>query len=216
MCHLSLSLAGTHMHYTKSLLCCLMHLLNKHGTIHFHLYKNLHVTSVLFYLMVSCFVGVMLCQWCSPERRAFSYDGVSKWKGSLSQVELCYCDSAVSSGSFTLGVHYWRLTAPASQMALLFFSSRDWETSQDWGKAERSKVQRGPSWKPAQDLRLGRRFTFQQDNDPKQKGQDNAGVSSGQVFECPWVVQPEPRLEPDQTSLERPENSCAAMLPIQP
>jgi hypothetical protein len=27
------------------------------------------------------------------------------------------------------------------------------------------------------------------------------------------VAQPEPRLEPDRTSLERPENSCAAKLP---
>ena len=30
------------------------------------------------------------------------------------------------------------------------------------------------------------------------------------------LAQPEPRLEPDRTSLERPENSCAATLPIQP
>jgi hypothetical protein len=28
-------------------------------------------------------------------------------------------------------------------------------------------------------------------------------------------TQPEPRLEPDRTSLKRPENSCAAMHPIQ-
>ena len=34
--------------------------------------------------------------------------------------------------------------------------------------------------------------------------------------ECPWVAQPEPGLEPDRTSLERLENSCAATLPIQP
>uniref|UniRef100_A0AAZ3PMM5 Transposase n=1 Tax=Oncorhynchus tshawytscha TaxID=74940 RepID=A0AAZ3PMM5_ONCTS len=34
-----------------------------------------------------------------------------------------------------------------------------------------------------QDLRLGRRFTFQQDNDPKTHSQDNAGVASGQVSE---------------------------------
>jgi hypothetical protein len=30
------------------------------------------------------------------------------------------------------------------------------------------------------------------------------------------VVQQEPGLEPNRTSLERPENSCAATLPIQP
>ena len=66
----------------------------------------------------------------------------------------------------------------------------------------------------AQDLRLAQRFTFQQDNDPKHT--DNAGVASGQVSECPRVAQPETGLEPDRTSLERPENSCAAMLLIQP
>jgi hypothetical protein len=35
----------------------------------------------------------------------------------------------------------------------------------------------------AQDLRLGRWFTFQQDN--KVHSQDNTGVASGQVSECP-------------------------------
>jgi hypothetical protein len=64
---------------------------------------------------------------------------------------------------------------------------------------------------------LGWWFSFQQDNDPKHAhSQDSVGVASGQVSECPWVAQPEPGLEPNQTSLERPENSCAAMLPIQP
>jgi hypothetical protein len=37
----------------------------------------------------------------------------------------------------------------------------------------------------AQDLRLGQRFTFQQDNGPKHTGQDNAGLVSGQVSVCP-------------------------------
>ena len=45
---------------------------------------------------------------------------------------------------------------------------------------------------------------------------DNAEVASGQVSECPCVAQPEPGLEPDRTSLERPQNSCAATLQIQP
>ena len=42
------------------------------------------------------------------------------------------------------------------------------------------------------------------------------GVASGQVSECPWVAKSEPGLEPNLTSLDRPENSCAATLPIQP
>ena len=46
--------------------------------------------------------------------------------------------------------------------------------------------------------------------------QYKAGVDSRKVSECPWVAQPEPALEHDRTSLERPENSCAATLPIQP
>ena len=37
----------------------------------------------------------------------------------------------------------------------------------------------------AHDFRLGQRFTFQQDNDPKAHSQENAGVASGQVSECP-------------------------------
>ena len=53
----------------------------------------------------------------------------------------------------------------------MFFSCRNWETSQDRGKDERSKVQREildeKLLQSAQNLRLGRRFTFKQDNDPK-------------------------------------------------
>ena len=64
-----------------------------------------------------------------------------------------------------------------------------------------------------QDLRLGRRFTFQQDNDIKHTGktmQEWLQDKSLNVFE--W---PDPTLEPNRTSLERPVNSCAATLPIQ-
>uniref|UniRef100_A0AAZ3R4L2 Sleeping Beauty transposase HTH domain-containing protein n=1 Tax=Oncorhynchus tshawytscha TaxID=74940 RepID=A0AAZ3R4L2_ONCTS len=68
-------------------------------------------------------------------------------------------------------------------------------------------IARVPLWS-IQDLRLGKEFTFQQDNNPKHS-------EPGQL-RCGFVSQPEPRLEPNQTSLERPENSCAATLPIQP
>ncbi len=53
-----------------------------------------------------------------------------------------------------------------------------------------------------QSLRLGRRFNFQQDNEPKH----TARVAYRQLCECPWVDQPEPELEPNQIFLEKPEN----------
>ena len=66
--------------------------------------------------------------------------------------------------------HHWYGEAWCQHHAVgMFFSSR--ETSQDWGRNERSKVQRDPWFKnllqSTQDLRLGQRFTFQQDNNPK-------------------------------------------------
>ncbi len=53
-----------------------------------------------------------------------------------------------------------------------------------------------------QNLRLVRRFTFQQDKDPKH----TARVAYRQLCECSWVAQPEPWLERNQIFLEKPEN----------
>ena len=67
----------------------------------------------------------------------------------------------------------------------------------------------------AQDLRMGQRLTFQQYIDPKHTAkttQEWLRDRSLNVLEWP---KPEPGLEPDQRFLERPENTCAAMLPIQ-
>ncbi len=55
-----------------------------------------------------------------------------------------------------------------------------------------------------QNLRLGRRFTFQQVNDPK----NTARVAYRRLCECPWVAQPQPGIEPNQIILEKLENVC--------
>ena len=98
------------------------------------------------------------------------------------------------------------------------FSVRDWEISQELGKDERSKIQRNPWWKPALEHsgpQTGVKVHLPTGQRTLAHSQDKAGVASGQVSEYPWVTQPEPGLEPDWTSLERPENSYAATLPIQ-
>ncbi len=64
-----------------------------------------------------------------------------------------------------------------------------------WESLNENPVQSIPN------LRLGRRFTFQQDNGPKH----TARVAYRQLCECPWVAQPEPELEPNQIFLEKPE-----------
>ncbi len=55
-----------------------------------------------------------------------------------------------------------------------------------------------------QNLKLGRRFTLQLDNDPKH----TVRVAYRQLCECPWVAQPQLGLEPSQIFLEKPENVC--------
>ncbi len=65
-----------------------------------------------------------------------------------------------------------------------------------WDSLNENPVQSIPN------LRLGRRFTFHQDNGPTH----TARVSYRQVCECPWVAQPEPELEPNQIFLEKHEN----------
>ncbi len=53
-----------------------------------------------------------------------------------------------------------------------------------------------------QNLRLGRRFTFEHDSDPKH----TASVAYTQLCECLWEAQPQPELEHSQIFLEKPEN----------
>ena len=74
------------------------------------------------------------------------------------------------------------------------------------GRAMRSKEpaqeRRGPQTGAKVHLPTGQR--------PYAYSQDNAGVALGQVSECPWGAQPESGLEPDQTSLERPEKKLCS------
>ncbi len=65
----------------------------------------------------------------------------------------------------------------------------------------RDSLNENPVWS-IQNLRLGRRFTFQQDNGPNH----TARGAYTQLCECPWVAQPQPELEPNQIFLEKPEN----------
>jgi hypothetical protein len=58
-----------------------------------------------------------------------------------------------------------------------------------------------------QDLKLRRRFTYQQDNNTKRTAKTMQK----------WLrEQPESGRKPYRTSLDRPENSCAVTLSIQP
>ncbi len=108
--------------------------------------------------------------------------------------------------------HHLQITIPkvkcAGSSLMLwgcFFSSRDWGTHQSrrklnaptyWESLDENPVQ------SIQNFRLGRRFIFQKDNDPKHK----AKVAYRQFCECPWVAQPQPGLEPNQIFMEKPEN----------
>jgi hypothetical protein len=92
----------------------------------------------------------------------------------------------------------------------MFFSGRYWETN--WRKYERSKVQRDLDENLLQSEGEGSpsNRTTTLSTQPRQR---TSGLGTSL---CLWLAQPEPWLEPDQTSLERPGNSCAVTLLIQP
>ena len=97
----------------------------------------------------------------------------------------------------------------------MFFSSRIWE-NRKMKVAEYREILDVNLLQITQDVRLGRRFTFQQDNDPKHTAkttQEWLRDKSLNVLE--WPSQSSD-LNLIDISLERPENSCSATLPIQP
>lgn len=57
----------------------------------------------------------------------------------------------------------------------------------------------------ALDLRMGWRFTFQQIKNPKHIAKITE-EASGPPSKCLWLTQPEPKLEPKLTSLDRSEH----------
>ena len=79
----------------------------------------------------------------------------------------------------------------------MFFSGRDWETSQDRGKDEQSKIQRSLMKTCARAPRTSDGVNFQQDNDPKHTTktmQEWLWAKSLNVLE---VAKPENGLGPD-------------------
>ena len=81
----------------------------------------------------------------------------------------------------------------------MFFSGRNWETSQDRGKDKWSKMLRDPWWKPAPEHsgpQTGVKGHLATGQQPEAHSQDNAGVALGQVSEWSWVAEPEAGLDP--------------------
>lgn len=68
-------------------------------------------------------------------------------------------------------------------------SSRNWETGQDRGNYKCSNVQKHPGGKP--DPRLGRRFIFEQDNDPKHRVKSSMAqlLQNNSVNVIEWLSQ---------------------------
>ena len=69
----------------------------------------------------------------------------------------------------------------------MFFSGRDWEPSQDQGKDAQSKVQRSLMKSALEQVRTSARYESSPSNRTMTLStqQDNAGVASEQVSECP-------------------------------
>jgi hypothetical protein len=86
----------------------------------------------------------------------------------------------------------------------MFFSGRDWETSQDQGIDEQRKVQRSLMKTCSRALRTSDWDVGSPSNRTTtlstQPRQCRSGCRS--FSECPWVAQPELRFEPEQTSLK--------------
>jgi hypothetical protein len=97
----------------------------------------------------------------------------------------------------------------------MFFSGRDWESSQDRDKAKNREILDENLLQSAQDLRLGQgspsNRTLTLSTQPRQCRND-----FGRRLKVLELPSQSPDLNLIGTSLERPENGCAAMIPIQP
>ena len=130
---------------------------------------------------------------------------------------LAWMPSIMSGGNLASSLR-WSIGGGSIKLWGCFSAAGTERLVRDEGKMYGAKY-RDHWWKPAPESsgpQTGVKVHIPTGQQPYAHNQDSSGVASGQVSECPWVTQPEPRLEPDQTSLEKPENSCAAILPIQP
>ena len=94
----------------------------------------------------------------------------------------------------------WSMEVAASCCGM-FFICRDWETGQNWRNDENTKykeILEGNLFQSSRDLRLARRFTFQQDNDPKHTAKATLEWFKGRHVN----VLERPRQSPDLNPIE--------------
>ena len=100
----------------------------------------------------------------------------------------------------------------------MLFSTRDWETCKDRGNNEWSQIQANSWGEPASEWKTPEtavKIYILTGQWPQAYSQSNTRMDSEQEHESPQVAQPKPRLESHWESVERLEDCCSPMLPIQ-